>query len=169
MSFPFSQKNLLQNFLTYQSIASSLHFHFSENTFISTLSVKDFSLNTEVQVDNWIFQHMKNSSPFDNLPCSWWKVTNHLYHCSTVYIFLPAFEIISLSLIFQLFYFEVARCGFLCIHLSWAIFYSNLFPATCSPFLSSEITNTYVLIALIPTVLRLPIFLLSFFCFLQMG
>lgn len=119
--FPFRQKNFLGNFLMYQSTANGLHFHFSENIFILPSFVTIFALNTKFQVDNWIFWHLKNVSPFYNLPCSWWKVTCHLYHCSTVYLFiLSAFQIIFYLWFFSCFTLKCLRYGFLCIYLTWA-------------------------------------------------
>lgn len=144
----------------YQSTANGPHFHFSENIFIS--SFVGFSLNIKFQIDNWIFQHLKNVSPFYNLRCSQWR-------WPIIYIIVPQYISFTLSAFLIIFYLSFSAVllwnalGVVFFVFTWLeslVLQTSFLPhALSSCLLRLQIYMYYF----IPTVLRLSLFIIFVF------
>lgn len=125
VSFPLSMKNFLQNFLLGRSTTNCLHFHFSENTFISPLPLKDFSLDIKFQIACFfstlkMFYHFTTSF----VPDEMWPI---IYIIVLLYvIYLLALAVFNVLIDFQLFSMKCLGVIFLVFILRFADLLSSL-------------------------------------------
>ena len=165
MSFPLSLKTFLQNFLLGRSTTNCLHFHFSENIFISPLSLKDFSLDIKFQIACFfstlkVFYHFTTSF----VPDEMWPIIYIIVLLYVIYLLaLAAFNVLvdfqlfsmkCLGVIFLVFILRFADLlsSLFVFHLIWETISHYLFKYfSCHILLSSEITITYILFDIILT------------------